>query len=128
MLELVLKALRDCRKRVSADSRASQWQIAYSLDNLPGLKSFQSTFPPPSFHSSPSAASNSSSVRPGASLLITTFNLGAEALPCTVLVGRIVGAPFCVADAGIERMPFAEAIFGILALSCWVADDVGWRA
>lgn len=117
MLALVLKALQDygtgesgsCLLIISA-------LTTYSLDTLPDLKSLQSTLPTPSFHSSPRAASNSSCVRPGANRRITTFNLGTEVLPCTALVGRVIGAPFCVAAAGIERMPPEKAIFEILAL------------
>lgn len=119
-----MKALRDCGMHGQRLPASAAIANTYSLDNLPDLNSFQSTLPPPSFQSSPSATSNSSCVRPGASLRTMTFSLGAEALLCNALEGSFVEAPFCVADAGIERMPCAEGVLSGLEVGAWSAGEV----
>lgn len=53
-----------------------------------------------------------------------TFSLGAEALLCNALEGSVVEAPFCVADAGIERMPCAEGVLSGLGVGAWSAGEV----
>ena len=55
---------------------------------------------------------------------MTTFNLGAEALLCNALEGSVVEAPFCVADAGIERIPCEEGIIGGLGVGTWDAGKL----
>ena len=55
---------------------------------------------------------------------MTTFSLGSEALLCPALVRRFVEAPFRVADAGIERMPFEEGIPRGLAVGIWSPGEV----
>ena len=119
-----MKALRDCDRHGQQLPTFTAKLKTYSLDNFPDLNDLQSTFPPPSFHSSPSATSNSSCVRPGASLRIITFSLGAEARLCNALEGSVVEAPFCVADAGIERMPFEEGVLGGLEVTAFGAGEV----
>jgi hypothetical protein len=66
-------------------------------------------------------------VRPGASLRITTFNLGAEALLCSAVEGSVVEAPFWVADAGMERMPLDDGVVGVLDVRTWRAGEVMMR-
>lgn len=66
-------------------------------------------------------------MRPGASLRITTFNLGAEALLCSAVDGSVVEAPFWVADAGMERMPLDEGVLESLGMGAWRAGEAMMR-
>ena len=54
--------------------------VFYSLEIFPSLNAAQSTFPDPTFHSSPRAVQNSVSVKPGGSRLMISLNLGAGSL------------------------------------------------
>ena len=78
--------------------------MAYSLETLPGLYEDQSTLLLEAFHSSPRLVENSSSVRPGASLRTTTFNLDAEDLLVTPFILIVRG--FSVLE-GAGNTPFA---------------------
>lgn len=55
----------------------------YSFESFPGLYRNQSTFPWPRLQPSPRMDVNSASVRPGASLLMTTFSFGDRGLDTT---------------------------------------------
>ena len=80
-------------------------ECTYSFDSLPGLYAAHSTFVNPGFHSSPSVAQNSASVSPGGRRRIISLSRGALALS-NCLPGTSAFAPFLVAAAGIDRMPF----------------------
>ena len=92
----------------------------YSFESFPGLYRNQSTFPWPRFQSSPRTDANSASVRPGASLLITTFNFGDGGFEMTAR------GPFPeVWEAVIARTPFMlprlpPGVVGV-AISCDLA-------
>lgn len=83
------------------DARLAIAKKTYSLETLPFLYWNQSTFPEPTFHSSPKQVSNSVCVKPGGSLLTTSFSRGAGDLG--VLFAGVAG--FWVAEAGMGRTP-----------------------
>ena|SRR5436190_18794096 len=88
-----------------------------SLETFPHLYRNQSTFPPSTFQSAPRTSSNSSRVKPGGSLLISSLSLGAVALAELLLLDR--GAFFWVADEEIGRMQLADDLEGAMVGSCW---------
>lgn len=69
-----------------------------SLDTLPGLYWYQSTFPAPTIHSEPRAFSNSDWVKPGGNRLTSNLSRGAGGFGAFL---EAVDVFFCVAAAGI---------------------------